>query len=305
MAMWKKLALVQAVSAVAVGGASAAPAEGAGPSLTLTTYDFDVETDGIGSAKYPVVDLERSHKAFDAYLQWPLQDGWDLRLGFSQMEAANKREFTAQYNPGPAKYSTQSVASRMSLDYDFVDFEAGHTLQLGGQDVRLFGGLRYAEIQQDNDAGYADRYDNTAIPSSNTFTARTRANHDLSALGLRFGAGTEIVLSEDCGLSLSGLLAGTALYGERDSDYYKQYPMWVGGVASRSENSWWYGLDAELAINWKMLPNAEGTPTLSVGYAFSRTENILESRFDTDDFKQHRESDLTRLGAFVRLGWQF
>ncbi|TNF36634.1 MAG: hypothetical protein EP312_00735 [Gammaproteobacteria bacterium] len=306
MAVFRKLAIAQAVSAVAVGGASAALAEeSAGPSLSLTAYDYDVETDGIGNAKYPAVDLENTHKAFSAELQWPLSGGWDVRVGVTQLEASNKTELTEQDNPGPAKYQTTSIASRMSVGYDFLDFEAGHTMQLGSQDVRVFGGLRYAEIDQDSDVGYADRYENTAIPSTNTFTARKRADHDLSALGLRFGAESDFTISEDCGLSVSGLLAGVALYGERDSSYYNQYPFLGLPVEERSEESWWYGLEAELALNWQVMPKAATSPTVSLGYSFSRMENILETRFSTDDVIQHRESDLTLEGPFLRLGWQF
>ncbi len=87
---------------------------------------------------------------------------WDFGIFYSGLHVSGETSSSAQspYNLNPvlgvyaAGYS--AAMSEAEATYHILDFEAGYNMKLGQTDVRLFGGLRYANFDQDVNISFRD-----------------------------------------------------------------------------------------------------------------------------------------------------
>jgi len=281
-ALWSKTALAQAVGLTVAGAgvASVAQADSVMPSLSLTTYDLNLRSDDFSGGAYGT----NSNSS--------LADGREEKLKIT-LPASGQRDFAFSLTrsndinaTSDDKYSFPfGTSTNAKTNYDIIDFEAGHNSTLGNTATRISAGLRYIDLDQDIKANfsYASKYGGAVY----------RGKHDLKALGVRVAGEFDMPLSK--GLSVSGALGGSLLYGKRDSDYTPKY----ASAVSKDDNDTIYGVDSEVALNYDLSPGTPEGTTLSLGYTWAKTYNLIQT--NTDENYGDGVSDVTQDGWFVRL----
>ena len=85
-------------------------------------------------------------------------NSWDFGFLYSGLNATGKEDpiaesFTPLYSLFPYTFtsfnplippSSWNATATSNFSYDVIDFEAGYSLNMGRSDIRVFGGLRYA-----------------------------------------------------------------------------------------------------------------------------------------------------------------
>lgn len=282
--LWNKTKLAQAIGLAVAGTATAgaAQADSTAPSISLTTYDLNLRSDDFSGGAYGANSNSSLADGREEKLKvtFPMSNQRDWALAFTRSNDTNATSDDKYAGP----FSTFTDAE---TDYDIIDFEAGHNGTLGNATTRVSAGLRYIDLDQDIKANFS------YLSSSQYTGAVQRGEHDLKALGVRVGGELNMPLSK--GLSVSGALGGSLLYGERDSDYTPKY----GSTASKDANETIYGIDSEVALNYDFSPGTVEGTSLSLGYTWAKTYNLIET--NTNENYGSGESDVTQDGWFVRL----
>jgi len=290
--LWSKTTLAQAIGLAVVGaGASTEVLAQDNPVTTfsVTGYDLSAKTDNT-QAKYGVSGDMNSSNAYRFDLTVPVADKWDLRL--------TSKNYNAQNGGSNHKYSSPGlllqVSESMEIKSGVVDFEAGHHLSLGNQDVRVFAGLRYVDLKTDITSNSNAKYNTGG--GTLQFSVNYSMLTEVKAYGLRAGAETTLPLSKS--FSVSGLAAANVVDGHRNN----KLEMNLGGLGGysnqlKSDHGTWYGADLEFALNWDPTPETAGGAVVSLGYSYSQTWNIINTSFGSNT----KESNLTEQGAFLRV----
>lgn len=285
--LWSKTTLAQAVGLTVAGAGivtttDALAQDNQTPTLRISTYNLNVKTDDL-EAKYASDGEGDTSNAYKIDLTVPLKDKWDVRL--------SAKKFDSDSDPLSIKYSSGSSAvtttQSMNIDSSVIDFEVGHQLNLGSQDVRVFAGLRYVDLTSDLNISTNVKY------NSGQFTMGYAQTNELKAYGLRAGAEGTMPLTK--AFSVSGLAAVSAIHGDPDSDINTSFGY---GTSLQTDSDTWYGADLEVALNWDPSPQTDGGPLISLGYTWSETADIMNTGFGNSN-----ESDLTEQGGFVRLAF--
>ncbi len=92
-----------------------------------------------------------------AMLGYRFNNNWDIGVGFSGAwhktgKGSNSAAITTTFPIGPTTSATITGTAnqtlKVKLDYYVGDFEAGYNWKMGNSNVRLFGGIRYANFNQ-------------------------------------------------------------------------------------------------------------------------------------------------------------
>ena len=153
-----------------------------------------------------------------AGLGYRFDSGWDVRWNYTYFQTSAAGAVDQSANPGLVLIATRSyfdlvvdsVAAQTRLDYGVHDLEVGRQLVWDNDaELRLFGGFRWAKIDQTENQGYTYQ-DNFGNWIDGTVDGRNR----LEAYGIRLGAETQWTTRS--GLGLFGRLAGSVLLGDFD-----------------------------------------------------------------------------------------
>ncbi len=153
-----------------------------------------------------------------AGLGYRFDSGWDVTWNYTHFQTNAVGAVDQSANPGLVLIATRSyfdlavdsVTAQAKLDYGVHDLEAGRRLVWDNDaELRLFGGFRWAKIDQSQDQGYTyqDTFGNL---TDGTIDGRNK----LEAYGIRLGAETQWTTRG--GLGLFGRLAGSVLLGDFD-----------------------------------------------------------------------------------------
>lgn len=153
-----------------------------------------------------------------AGLGYRFDSGWDVSWNYTHFQTKAAGAVDQSANPGLVLIATRSyfdlamdsVTAQAELDYGVHDLEAGRRLVWDNDaELRLFGGFRWAKIDQTQNQGYTYQ-DNFGDWIDGTIDGRNR----LEAYGIRLGAETQWTTRG--GLGLFGRLAGSVLLGDFD-----------------------------------------------------------------------------------------
>jgi hypothetical protein len=151
-------------------------------------------------------------------LGYLFDSGWDVGWNYTYFRTSAAGAIDQAVNPGLVLIATRSyfdlavdsVAAQADLDYQVHDIEAGRRLIVtDNTDVRLFGGFRWAKIDQAERQQYTYQGE-LQSPVTGTIDGRS----ELEAYGIRLGAQTQ--WTTRWGLGLFGRLAGSVLVGSFD-----------------------------------------------------------------------------------------
>jgi len=151
-------------------------------------------------------------------LGYRFESQWDVTWNYTYFQASAAGAVDQAENPNLSLIATRSyldttfasVAAQADLDYNVHDIEAGRRLVCNSSTaVRLFGGFRWARIDQSESQQYT--YEDSL---GDTSTGDIRGRSELDAYGIRLGAETQ--WDTRWGLGLFGRLAGSVLVGNFD-----------------------------------------------------------------------------------------
>lgn len=226
-------------------------------------------------------------------------------FGMSGFESVERPEdgFLLATLANPAENEQAETASaNIRLGYSVTDVEVGYTFEAGESlDVRLFGGLRFADIDQDAKIRYDGvDFDNSEIDISRDFTG----------YGLRMGGQADLTLGG--GFSLFGRAAGSLLLGDIGASLEERDDNDVDLIASLDRE-----IDSrvipvvELAagLAWENSLSDRATLRLAAGYELQNWFNIVDSVRFVDNagtgVLTEDMGDLSLEGVFINVGLFF
>lgn len=240
-------------------------------------------------------------------IEWNVRGGagyrkgkWDFGLFYSGLDSSGSDVYTPPENPinniggffpfcggldcagiGGIDYELYEADS--SAKYHVVDFETGYNFKWKATNIRLFGGLRYAQFDQ-----------NVSLHMlSGDLTGEVKTSHDVdfNGAGLRIGASAKVPLFWKLGIT--GALSGSTLFGHRANiekvwDYWN--PDGDGGddpeirIREIEESGAMISLNADaeigLTFDYEM---RESTLSLVVGYR-AEIWNVNDTKSETEGF---------------------
>ena len=152
--------------------------------------------------------------------------GVDAKLAWSRLRTSNDESATApagstliatlsSKGTGEGSSDADSARANVDFDYDVVDFEVGQTFQAGSSvDIRLFGGVRYANMDHDMEVFYQGGTFDAQGPDDG---ALVTSKVDFSGIGPRIGVGGSWDLGSD--FSLFGHTAVSLLVSDFDASH--------------------------------------------------------------------------------------
>ncbi len=184
-----------------------------------------------------------------------------------------------------------SASATVDFDYDVVDLEVGQTFQAGGSsvDVRLFGGVRYANIDQARDIFYEGGDFDRGGPATGV---RVSSTIDFVGAGPRIGVGAAWNVGH--GFSLFGQTAGSLVVGNFDTSLFETNDSVGTPVA----------VDVTQDFNTRVIPVAE----ISLGAGWKRQFSLglltlrggyqLENWFNVVDFPDFTKKPVVQEAFF-------
>lgn len=226
-------------------------------------------------------------------LGYRFESGWDVTWNYTYFQTSAAGAVDQAANPGLVLIATRSyfdvavdsVVAQTELDYGVHDLEAGRRFAWDNNaELRLFGGFRWAMIDQTENHWYAYQ-DHLGGTVDGTIDGRS----ELEAYGIRLGAQTQ--WTTRWGLGLFGRLAGSVLVGNFDvrqrevdqaegtilnfaDEYYRAVPV----IDAAAGAAWTYE-------NWQ----------LAGGYEMATWFNMAEV--------ERASYDLVLDGFFLRLSY--
>lgn len=252
-----------------------------------------------------------------------LSNSWDVGLLYSGLKTSDRDPlavapltsqgsyFYDQYfgliNPGlNLVFGYSSVQALMEFSYNVVDFEAGYSLQLGETDVRLFGGLRFAEVKQSHQSTFAG----TGAGGTAYVAVLKR---DMRNWGIGPRLGVEASMPVGGGFRLAGSVSGSALFGDRDttdSGLGLSFGFPIPTTARLSPDRNVFGnVEGDLGIGYAVEMGNARSMMITLGYraeawlGVSNTRNSAISHFDNT--YGSRGADQFFHGPFLRGALNF
>lgn len=233
--------------------------------------------------------------------------GWELGAEYTYFRATDM----ATYNQptGGSLWGTRlhpdsvigdrfatSASAMATLDYDVFDLGVGHSFFLderGSMSLKLFGGFRYAMIDQTFAVSYVD--------SVNSRTADIIHATKLDGYGVRLGS--ELEWHVYGGLKVFGRVAGSVLAAKGDS-HYAELDNQTTALVNVTESYYQMVPVMETAVG---LGYQRGPWELSAGYELAGWFNAGERLDFQDDVDEQKHSlsssDLILDGFFVRIAF--
>ena len=190
-----------------------------------------------------------------AMLGYRFNNNWDIGLGLSGGWLKGKKSDSATTFTATSTGSAAATELKVKLDYYVADFEAGYNWQMGKSNIRLFGGVRFADFShRANSATTALTF--TGGGTSTTAVYRGKRKTTYWGVGPRIGVNGQFALGGG-GFHLFGGLAGALLFGKH-KEKATAVSITLAGTSTFTNNR---------KSKSKLVTNVEGE--LGLGYQFS------------------------------------
>lgn len=208
----------------------------------------------------------------------------------------------------PDKIEALIADARFDFDYDVVDLEVGQTFQAGGShvDVRIFGGARFASIDQEIRATYQGQ----DFDGGDADRTEVIMDVDLTGVGPRIGAGAAWDVGS--GFSVFGHTAASLLVADIDASTFEKR---VGAkvrldIGQDFEPRVIPVAELSLGLGWTRHYSELSALTLEAGYQVENWFNVVDPlMIDATSKRAHLDkntaTDLSLDGFFVRGIWRF
>jgi hypothetical protein len=192
---------------------------------------------------------------------------WDFGVLYSGLNATGKEApivspaFFNLYllNAGtifinPAIGYSASATSKFS--FNVVDFEAGYSLNMGGSDIRIFGGLRYANTLH-----------SVATIFYDGITLNMEREIEQSGIGPRLGVEAAVPIGSG-GLRLVVGGSGSAMFGDRErtDTILGRIPPPGLSIIKTDNSQTFYNADAEIGLGYGMELGDRRSIMITMGY---------------------------------------
>lgn len=272
--------------------------------MDFVIVDSNSDTNPQGSLV--AVDYDRSNGA-RVVLGYKVGSCWDFSMDYQTLHSSNHGQvnqptggslWATRVHPDSVigSHAATSAAATTSLDYDVIDLMLSRRLHLGGSqqmELTLFGGFRYATIDQSLDIQYVDDVNGRTADISNP--------SNLDAYGIRLGGQLEWNFRQ--GWSIFGRGSFSVLgarinsrFRETDNSsidvvdvtktYYQAVPVMETALGiAFSRNCWKVGFGYEMAL-WG-----------NIGERLDFSDDIEDQKFSSPS------SDLLLDGFFLRFAY--
>ncbi|GEM_PF-3266941 len=280
---------------------------------TSTPFDYAIEDAGDALAidgKLQTADYDRGAGIRVGITYQPPSSALDIAVAYTSLVTSGKDSAIAPANgflfstlSSPRQNERAGIASASAaLDYNNTDLELGYKFRVGKSlGLRLFGGLKFASINQDLDAKY-DQFDYV--------NGRIKIGNDFSGFGPRVGAEAKLMLGS--GFSIFGRGAASILIGDLTSTYRETDNNGADLIANlkRSQSSHTVPvLEAAIGLDWQAPLGKQAKINLSAGYEYQHWFNTSEDlRFvnaSNPGLISRSNGDLSLDGFFVKGGLSF
>jgi hypothetical protein len=190
------------------------------------------------------------------------------------------------------------IRASSSVTYNVVDFEAGFKVKLGMVDIRLFGGIRYSELDQDV---------NTHFAVFSTVGIQHR-DVDFWGVGPRVGASASMPVAGAFGVTASA--SGAALFGEQNTVTTSSLNISPGINERRRSVSRTSGnFEGELGVTFNHQMNNASRIIFALGYRAEAWLDVNNTQSEPPTFSGTiygtRHADQIFHGPFLRGEWRF
>ncbi|MGP1387018.1 MAG: Lpg1974 family pore-forming outer membrane protein [Thainema sp.] len=198
--------------------------------------------------------------------------------------------------------NADTASSEIDLNHAVTDVEVGYAVTDSDRlDARLFGGLRFADIHQDNVVRYDGRdFTNTEIQIARDFTG----------YGLRAGGEAHLNFGGD--VSLFGRAAGSLLVGNFDSRLQEtdnNGADLIVALERSADERVVPVVEVAAGLQWQPSIGDNANLTFAAGYELQNWFNVADTTRFVDNSGTgvitQDEGDLSLEGFFVRLGVEF
>ena len=278
-----------------------------------------------------------------AMLGYRFNNNFDFGLGFQgawfkKGKGSNSASISTTFGT-PATTAviingTASQSLETKLNYHVGDFEAGYNWKMGNSNIRLFGGLRYANfnsrttgqlglagsISTVTQTGVSPVVTNTNFVGSGSVAARVRRKTTYWGIGPRIGVNGQFGLGAG-GFHIFGSVAGALLYGRYKDERKINAALNVAspplgtvfgvGVTSKDKSKYKVvpNLEGELGLGYTFSAGSGSTLSIQAGYRADAywgaggDADVYALSFNGNDFgsKGSSSSDYLFHGPFVRL----
>jgi hypothetical protein len=233
-----------------------------------------------------------------------LNNSWDMGVLYSGLKATGKKPFVntpalGTYN-APTSYGFFNLISpffglntyyssfnaESDFTYHVVDFEAGYNFNLGQTDVRLIGGIRYANFNHQVHSVMG--WQITAYPYP--FIGQISREVKNWGVGPRLGVEASMPIGNR-GFRLTGSISGSALFGDRDT-IDSSFSAFIGPQVAQlfstkhdNERNIFYNTDGEVGLGYAAELGNASSVMITLGYrveawlGVTNTRNSATSRF--------------------------
>jgi len=234
---------------------------------------------------------------------------WDFGVFYSGLfvdgdEAISGTQYPNRFYPllGYGKAVYELVSTEAEVTYHVLDFEAGYNMKLGQADVRLFGGFRYANLDQD--------VNTTFIFTGTPYSMDEKRDVDFWGAGIRLGASASANIMGSFGSTASA--SGTVLFGEQDTLTTQDQTLGGSSIGntrvSRSDGRTAGNVDGELGLTYTK-DLAASSLIFILGYRAEGWFNVNNtgSTPPTISGKSYGTSFADQIfhGPFLRGEWRF
>jgi len=248
--------------------------------------------------------------------------GNDIRSSWTHLDSTDSASFESgplqfagpPYLIGPGATNYNLGHGSVNFKYDSINFEAGHLFRAGNAfQVRVFGGLQYASINQDLTGSFSD-YAGTIRQSNST-------NSEFSGAGPRFGVNGQFNRRY---LQIFGDVAAVALVGKQQSqmNFNTTSAMFPDGnpqsFSSPNATQIVPGLDTRLGTSYSF-PFGRGILKIEAGYQAMIYMGAINSYSLTQvatppvvggvgvffATAEHLQNNFTAHGPYMSTSWEF
>ena len=275
-----------------------------------------------------------------AMLGYRFNNNFDFGLGFQgawfkKGKGSNSASIGTTFQIGSETFATITGTASQSLEtklnYHVGDFEAGYNWKMGNSNIRLFGGLRYANFNSRTTGQLGLQggiFTATTAPTSpatgtiGTGTAALSVKRKTSywGIGPRIGVNGQFGLGAG-GFHIFGSVAGALLYGRYKDERKINAALNVAspplgtvfgvGVTSKDKSKYKVvpNLEGELGLGYTFSAGSGSTLSIQAGYRADAywgaggDADVYALSFNGNDFgsKGSSSSDYLFHGPFVRL----
>ncbi|MGV7222089.1 MAG: Lpg1974 family pore-forming outer membrane protein, partial [Nitrospinales bacterium] len=235
---------------------------------------------------------------------------WDFGIFYTGLSLSGDQTINDQHGNhlypvlGYSYTGYDNTYSQSDVTYHVLDFQAGYNMKLGQTDVRLFGGVRYANLDQQVDTTFYTL-------GSTPYNMDERRDVQFWGLGFRVGANAQTNISGPFGLF--GSASSSVLFGQQNTATTQNQTIGVPAIvytrASRSEGRVAGNLDAEIGGTYTLEMANASKIVFAFGYRaeawFGVNNTQSEPPTNSGTIYGTMHADQIFHGPFLRGEWQF